>query len=224
MTVERSTDERAHVRQFTLSLRPGEGLVHPVDDALAAVPVVGRESLSHVQSNTETSALCYRLEGDEIALTDVLDERSDVLAHDVTGDAEGTFGLYLHLDGPLETFERCFFEPGLLVDPPVTFLARGIRLSVIGTSTMVKRAMERFPDGTVCSVERLGAASADRRLLATLTDRQREVIETAFGLGYYEIPRKTTHADIASTLDLSGSTVDEHLRKAEARLMEQLLS
>lgn len=218
------SDERAHVRQFTLSLRPGEGLVHPVDDALAAVPAVGRESLSHVRSNTETSALCYRLEGDEIALADVLEGRPDVLAHDVTGDTEGTFGLYLRLDGALETFERCFFEPGLLVDPPVTFLARGIRLSVIGTSTMVKRAMERLPPAVACSVDRLGGAESDGLLVAALTDRQREVIETAFGLGYYEIPRKTTHADIASTLDLSGSTVDEHLRKAEARLMEQLLS
>jgi predicted DNA binding protein len=60
--------------------------------------------------------------------------------------------------------------------------------------------------------------------VAALTDRQREVIETAFDLGYYEIPRKTTHADIATMLDLSGSTIDEHLRKAEAKLMEQLLS
>jgi hypothetical protein len=221
--VQQSTEEGTHVRCFTLSLRPGAGLIHPVDDALAAAPECSRESLSHVQSHEETSALCYRIEGGEIALTGVLDGRSDVLAYDVIGDRDGAFGLYLRVDGGLDTFERCFFDAGLLIDLPVTFAGRGLRLSVIGTPAMVKRAMERLPDGTACSVERLGAASADQRLLATLTDRQREVIETAFELGYYEIPRRTTHADIATALDLSGSTVDEHLRKAEVGLMEQLL-
>ena len=222
--MQQPTEEQGHVRHFTLSLRPGEGLVHPVDDALAAAPAIGRESLSHIQSHGGTSALCYRLQGDETSLASVLDERPDVLVSDHIRDHEGAFGLYLRVEGCLDTFERCFFEQGLLVDPPVTFPGHGLRLSVIGTPAMVKHAMERLPDGTACSVERLGAANADRQLLATLTDRQREVIETAFELGYYEIPRQTTHADIAATLDLSGSTVDEHLRKAEARLMEQLLS
>jgi predicted DNA binding protein len=222
--VEQSTEEGTHVRHFTLSLRPGAGLVHPIDDALAAAPECSRESLSHLQSREATSTLCYRLRGDETHLPGVLDERPDVLVYDVTDDREGTFGLYLRVDGGLDTFERCFFDAGLLIDLPVTFTGRGLRLSIIGTSAMVKHAMERLPDGVACSVERLGAASADQRLLATLTDRQREVIETAFELGYYEIPRRTTHADIATALDLSGSTIDEHLRKAEARLMEQLLS
>jgi DNA-binding CsgD family transcriptional regulator len=222
--VAQQTEEEAHVRHFTLLLQPGTGLVHPIDDALAAVPDCSRESLSHLRSHEAASTLCYWLRGDESHLPGMLDERPDVLAYDVTDDREGTFELYLRVDGGLDTFERCFFDAGLLIDLPVTFMSRGLRLSVIGTSPMVKHAMEHLPDGVACSVERLGATSADRRLLATLTDRQREVIETAFELGYYEIPRRATHADIAVALDLSGSTVDEHLRKTETRLMEQLLS
>lgn len=223
--MRQSTEGETRVRHFTLSLRPGRGLVHPVDDALADTPECSRESLSHIQSHEGTSVLCYRLRGDETTtLLGVLDERADVLDYDVIGDHEGTFELYLRVDGVIETFERCFLEQGLLVDPPVAVTARGLRLSVIGTSAMVKRAMECLPDGTTCSVERLGDGETDELLVAALTDRQREVIETAFGLGYYEIPRETTHADIAAALDLSGSTVDEHLRKAEAKLMEQLFS
>lgn len=222
--MERSTDERAHIRQFTLSLRPDEGLVHPVDDALAAAPALDRQSLRHVQSNPETSTLCYRIEGDERRLPAVLDERSDVLLDDVIHDDGGAFGLYLRVEGELAVFERCFFEQGVLVDPPIAITGRGLRLQVIGTPAMIKRAMERLPSGVACSVDRLGGAESDGLLVAALTDRQREVIETAFDLGYYEIPRRTTHADIATVLDLSGSTIDEHLRKAEAKLMEQLLS
>jgi predicted DNA binding protein len=41
-------------------------------------------------------------------------------------------------------------------------------------------------------------------------------------MGYYDIPRKITSEELAERLGLVGSTVVEHLRKAEQRLMTQL--
>jgi hypothetical protein len=222
--VAHSAADGTHVRYFTLVLRPARGLIHPADDALADASGLTRESLSHISVQDETSVLCYRLRGDSAVLSAVLADRSDVVLYDTIDDGDGAFDLYLRVEGPPETFDTCFFEQGLLIDPPVTFVGRGLRVTVIGTSTMVRRTMERLPPEIACSVERLGGRGDDRLLLAALTDRQREVIETAFEMGYYEIPRRTTHADIAAALDRSGSTIDEHLRKAESRLMEQLLS
>lgn len=222
--MSQSREASAHVRYFTLSLRPARGLVHPVDDALADATDLTRESLSHISTKNGTSVLCYRLRGDPAALTAALDDRSDVILSDTIGESDGAFDLYLRVDGSPAVFDGCFFEQGLVVVPPVAFVGRGLRVTVIGTSAMVRRTMEHLPAGVSCSVERLGGRDADRLLLAALTDRQCEVIETAFEMGYYEIPRRTTHADIAAALDLSGSTIDEHLRKAERRLMEQLLS
>ncbi|MFB6270658.1 MAG: helix-turn-helix domain-containing protein, partial [Halobacterium sp.] len=51
-----------------------------------------------------------------------------------------------------------------------------------------------------------------------LTDRQREVVETAVDLGYYDVPRTAGQDDVAAELDCASSTVAEHLRKAEAAL------
>ncbi|MFH2105774.1 MAG: helix-turn-helix domain-containing protein [Candidatus Micrarchaeota archaeon] len=57
-----------------------------------------------------------------------------------------------------------------------------------------------------------------------LTDKQLEVFSKACDWGYYEIPKKVSIEELAEKLDLSPSTLAEHLRKAEAKLMPVLLT
>jgi predicted DNA binding protein len=52
-----------------------------------------------------------------------------------------------------------------------------------------------------------------------LTERQREVFEIARQLGYYEWPRRTTAAELATEIGVAKATVLEHLRKAEVKLL-----
>ena len=61
------------------------------------------------------------------------------------------------------------------------------------------------------------------RLFGALTDRQQEVLEAAVELGYYEVPRGTTHEEIAATLDCSASVVGQHLRRIEQRLVSSVV-
>ena len=51
-----------------------------------------------------------------------------------------------------------------------------------------------------------------------LTDRQREVVETASEAGYYEV-REASTAAVAEELGLDPSTVPEHLQRAERNLL-----
>ena len=53
-----------------------------------------------------------------------------------------------------------------------------------------------------------------------LTDRQYEVLKTAYFAGYFEWPRQSTIEDIAADLDLAGSTVNHHLRHAQLHLAD----
>jgi predicted DNA binding protein len=57
-----------------------------------------------------------------------------------------------------------------------------------------------------------------------LTEKQLEAFSKACDWGYYEIPKKTSIEELAEKLDLSPSTLAEHLRKAEAKLMPVLLT
>ena len=53
-----------------------------------------------------------------------------------------------------------------------------------------------------------------------LSERQREVFEAARRQGYYSWPRETSATDLADSFDVSKATVLEHLRKAEAKLLD----
>jgi len=57
-----------------------------------------------------------------------------------------------------------------------------------------------------------------------LTDRQREVLETALRLGYFEVPRDATLAEVAAELGVDKSTASTVLRRGEARLVEWQLT
>ncbi len=56
-----------------------------------------------------------------------------------------------------------------------------------------------------------------------LSKQQKKIIQCAYDLGYYELPRKTTVAKIAKAVKLNHATVGEHLLKAENRLLEQAI-
>lgn len=53
--------------------------------------------------------------------------------------------------------------------------------------------------------------------------RQHDALTTAYEGGYYERPRETTTADIATELGISRRTAEEHLRRAERKVMDALV-
>ncbi|WP_459192809.1 helix-turn-helix domain-containing protein [Halosimplex sp. J119] len=59
-------------------------------------------------------------------------------------------------------------------------------------------------------------------LAKRLTDRQREVLVTAYRTGYFERPRETTGTEVAARLDISPSTFSQHLRAAQRKLLAAL--
>jgi predicted DNA binding protein len=65
--------------------------------------------------------------------------------------------------------------------------------------------------------------SGVRQVLRThLTDRQLDVVETAFEMGYYDWPRQCTGEDVAAELGIASATFSEHVRTAERKLLAVL--
>lgn len=56
-----------------------------------------------------------------------------------------------------------------------------------------------------------------------LTDRQREVLRTAFEMGYFDYDSGTNAGDVAGALGISQSTFAEHLSAAQTKLLEPLV-
>jgi len=55
-----------------------------------------------------------------------------------------------------------------------------------------------------------------------LSERQREVFELAQEGGYYRWPRETSATELAKEVDISKTTLLEHLRKAEAKILGRI--
>lgn len=77
--------------------------------------------------------------------------------------------------------------------------------------------------GLNVSLEKLQDYRVQETPLDSLTDRQHEVLETAYQLGYYDVPRESSTVEVAAELDVDDSTVAEHLQRAEHNLLRALL-
>lgn len=53
-----------------------------------------------------------------------------------------------------------------------------------------------------------------------LTDPQREALRTAYGMGYFDIPRAASLDDVAAELGITASSLSERLRRAQTHLVE----
>ncbi|WP_411965120.1 PAS domain S-box protein [Haloferax sp. YSMS24] len=61
-------------------------------------------------------------------------------------------------------------------------------------------------------------------LTEKLTDRQRSTIEACFHAGFFEWPRTSSGEEVADSLGISPATFHQHLRAAERKVFEALLS
>jgi predicted DNA binding protein len=59
-------------------------------------------------------------------------------------------------------------------------------------------------------------------LLGGLTEKQASALITALNEGYYRIPKKITTDEIAQRLGIPRTTFEEHLRKAESKVLVAL--
>ena len=109
--------------------------------------------------------------------------------------------------------------------PPLEIGGGKVKFSFLGSEEQVKEFMEKIDAiGIRYRVVLLADANfSPTSPLSLLTEKQREVLITAYKLGYYDIPRKISSEELAKKLNLVDSTVVEHLRKAERRLMANML-
>lgn len=216
------------MRYFDLTLTPASGGIHPADVRLAELSGVEREALLHVDSFADgTGILLYRLHGDPELARDCVDGHDDVLDWDILPSDDGVFHLYVHVAAgePAGTLMTLSDRFALIVDTPIAFTDRGgVLLTIVGTHDMLREALEAVPDDVHATIRQVGHYSpGNRNMLSVLTDRQREVFEAAVEVGYYEIPRGMNQSELAEKLGCAPSTVDEHLRKAESKMLSGLL-
>ncbi len=109
----------------------------------------------------------------------------------------------------------------LHVIPPYIIGKDGVQITIRGlpegVSGFLKAARTLLPPDSVNVVD---VAEIEDSIMKILTPKQLEVAVFAVQSGYYENPRKITKKELSELTEIPRSTLQEHLSKAEAALVE----
>jgi DNA-binding CsgD family transcriptional regulator len=101
---------------------------------------------------------------------------------------------------------------------------RSATMSLVGPHAAISGQLQEYEKAGISpNLQRIGRYDGPDYPLDDLTARQREVIETAWEMGYYEVPKEVSADEIASGMGLDSSTVNEHLQRAERNLLGRIL-
>ncbi len=146
--------------------------------------------------------------------------------------------LYKEKDGSLVVFiegRSCVPKPPKDIKQPKMLMARPpdfldvdrMKVEMIGKENEVKKLVHYANKWGDNSFKILGLTSIDTKgesLLSKLTSRQRQILLTGYALGYYDVPRRISSDELSRHLNVDKSTIVEHLRKAERKLIGSIIA
>ncbi|GAA0665632.1 helix-turn-helix domain-containing protein [Natronoarchaeum mannanilyticum] len=151
-------------------------------------------------------------------------------AHDYGGTAPGnaTRELFVEYD-PTDTISDALASRGFIQEAPVRIRDGTEYWSVFVDDVDRDELHERLEEvreshdaditvTKISSQDTVGDDIVDR--VGLLSERQRDIFELACEHGYYDWPRGITTRELADEADISKTTLLEHLRQAEAKLLD----
>ncbi len=217
------------MRYLEARLDQPDWMRHPMQEFLVASPAMHRAELRAWNlSREDVQFALFYMEGDVDAYRDRIADVEVNRWYELTPVDDDAFYSYVcqgYTDAD-EAFFGAFAELSLVVVPPLVYDDRGrTTVTVVGRGESLGELVDALRAGADVSVEVLEVGEYDRRhgtVTAGLTDRQREAVATATGMGYYDAPRGASLAEVAAALDVGSGTASELLRRGEAALMGRL--
>jgi predicted DNA binding protein len=144
-------------------------------------------------------------------------------------EREGNFLIYL-LEAPAkETHMQIYITPEIILTKPIEVKPDGFQYLEVASwnkqnltefikkaSKLINLELSQIKQGKITDFYIPHAMPA-------LTEKQKNTIIKAYENGYYKYPKKTNIDRIAKQIKSSPSTIQEHLRKAEEKLLSYML-
>lgn len=211
-----------------LTLRLPEWMQLPVPRPDSELDFHREELLSwHVDSKSERVRFLSLIVGDPEKIQAAATDLNVVHRFELMPIDDDTFYAYAVMDirAADETLLGAFDESGLVIVPPLVYTGReSIHVTVLGEPDALSGLLARFPDDIGIEVQRVSDHQRRAETLAgRLTMRQFEAMETARELGYYDVPRSGSLAEVATALGCSESAASTLLRTVESKLVDAAL-
>lgn len=181
----------------------------------------------HVDSESERVRFLSLIVGDPEKIRAAATDLAVVHRFELMPIDDDTFYAYAVMDTRAadETLLDVLDESSLVIVPPLVYTGRErIHVTVLGESDALSGLLARFPDDIGIEVQRVSDHQRRAETLAgRLTMRQFEAMETARELGYYDVPRSGSLAEVAAALECSESAASTLLRTVESKLVDAAL-
>jgi len=210
------------MREAEVSVTDTELAAMGVDDLLSLAREAGLLSVEGLACRGNGAVLQVevetRIDEERLAVLDCVDEWNHVTERT---DSQVYVISFTAPELP-ESLEETAADLVGTCDPDVD--DRGATMSLVGPHEAISGQIGEYEKAGVSpTLQRIGGYKGPDYPLDELTARQREVIETAWEMGYYEVPKQVSADDIATEMGLDSSTVNEHLQRAERNLLGQIL-
>lgn len=210
------------MRYLTVTIYLDWESFHPVEHRLANEPSITRKALHEFKLLDDgTVVLLAEVEGDLERYRELMEASPEIERYAVAGDDSG----YCYSQTRSTPTSRSLLERqeagDFIVQMPIEYTDDGgLHMTIIGEEADLLTIPDLFDD-VDSHIELVSTGPyfpGTDGVFATLTDRQREVLETAVREGYYCDPRETALAGLAEQLDVQPATVGRHLRAIEAKV------
>lgn len=114
-------------------------------------------------------------------------------------------------------------KSGVHIRPPLDLTEGTIKVNLIGSSANITQFLRETEELSDISIEIIRKSELKFIGNPRLTNKQENILKVAVRFGYYDIPRRITVAELAEKLNLSPSTVTEHIRKAENKIIKDYI-
>ncbi len=211
------------MRSVQISLTYEKGATPPLLERFFESPDLDREVILGGQVVDSVETVTSIVYGDLSAYESLLSEDDGVLEYDIVPSEDG---LFVYLRRELESSGQSLFDTlaqkTLVVVPPITVRSdRTIRMTVVGHPNDLNTLFHGIPGAISVDIRRIQNGVTVNT--ARLSKRQRLALQTAWNVGYYEIPRRNGIETVAEELGCAVSTASEILRRGERRLIGQSL-
>lgn len=213
-----------HVR-VRITARGKEDDIHPMYGVLTGAPFVERATAIQWNYTGDALGILHFVVGDADAFERALQDVPEVVGYDLLRTDRG---FYAYVRDATTTALGELFEPvthgGLVAVPPIRYREDGtVSFSLFGPDAELQAAIDAVPDPVEVCIEAVGGLAGAAAAETRLSGRQREALETGLSLGYYDVPRRCSGADVAEAMECAPSTAAEHLRRGEASLVRSVL-
>ncbi|MDG5817993.1 helix-turn-helix domain-containing protein [Natronococcus sp. A-GB7] len=210
------------MKSVGIELRYDRHALSPIHEGICSSPALERELILGGQAVDGVETITSFVDGDPAAYEPLLADSERVREYELT-PAEDGFFLYLRQElGPEGiSLLDALAQETVVVVPPIEIRAdRTMRLTLVGHPDDLGTILETVPDGV--SLDVLWARD-ELTVSGSVSDRQREALEAARELGYYEVPRRNGIEAVAAELECAVSTASELLRRGEAAAVNGVL-